>query len=105
MLHLKGLSSVTSEILSLWYSKKTLPYSPPTQLISIGDLQKFLIQFTHSFLHNISPPCWTINSTTKTFLGKQLLHEKKKLEAGGTFGGVDGTEIKLMNFETLVILN
>lgn len=102
MLQLRGIPSVSTEILTLWYSRKTLSYSPPAQLISIGDLQKFLVIFTNSFLHNISPPCWTLYPKTKTFLGRQLPIEKEQLQLLGTFGGISGIELKLMNFETLV---
>ena len=103
MLQLKGLPNVSTEILSLWYSRKSLSYSPPTQLISVGDLQKFLIQFTISFLCNMSPPCWTLHpKTTPTFLGREFPSDQSKSQAVGTFGGISGIELKLMNFETLV---
>jgi hypothetical protein len=102
ILQQRGAGSLSFEIQEMWSSKKSTNAHPPAAIISPADLQKFLLQFTESYLCNLSSPCWTLKTTNKKFLGREMPTEGTKSTLFGTFGGVNAPELKVMNCETLV---
>lgn len=97
-LQIRGIESLRNEIQELWSSKKTLTI-PPSALISVADIQRFLVQFSHSYLCNLSPPSWFLQTTTRKFLGREMPSEGYRSKLSGGFSGI---ESKIMNCETLV---
>jgi hypothetical protein len=98
----RGVESVSTEIREIWNSKKSVAAPPPTTLISLADLQKYFIQFTDSHLCSLSPHCWTLHTTNKKFLGREMPTEGTKSSLSGIFGGVNAAELMSMNCEILV---
>jgi hypothetical protein len=101
ILQLRGAESVATEIQDIWNSKKSVA-APPSSLISLADLQKYFVQFTDSHLCNLSPHCWTLQTTKKKFLGREIPTEGTKSTLSGIFGGVNAAELTTMNCEILV---
>jgi hypothetical protein len=105
ILQLRESKSLASEVQEMWISKKSTGTHPPSALVSLADLQKFLIQFTESYLCNFTSPCWTLKMRNKKFLGREMPSEGMKSTLFGTFGGVNAPELKVMSCETLVLIS
>lgn len=101
-LQVRGCDCLRAEIQELWMSKKTMATPPPSSLISIADLQKFLLQFSDSYLCNLLPPSWIWQMAPKKVFGRDVSAQGYHSKLLGGFSGIHATETKIMNCETLV---